>query len=190
MSNITFVRWNGNWEFSKLEISSPGWTMSKWKSLCHVQLSATSCNLPASSVRGILQARILERVIIPFSRGSSNPGLLLCRQILYHLSHCPLWESTQPSPNKGLPTGALCWDFAELPLNPFPWLSSVVCFLKKREGKVLGVRKDSGGAGYVSAGTRIALGSDKSPPSEQNQLPVNYRPEAQRVTAQQGPLFP
>ena len=29
------------------------------------------CNLPGSSVRGILQARILESVAIPFSRGSS-----------------------------------------------------------------------------------------------------------------------
>ena len=29
------------------------------------------CNLPGPSVRGILQARILEWVAIPFSRGSS-----------------------------------------------------------------------------------------------------------------------
>ena len=31
------------------------------------------CSLPGSSVRGILQARILEWVAIPFSRGSSRP---------------------------------------------------------------------------------------------------------------------
>ena len=41
---------------------------------------------------GILQARILEWVAIPFYRGSSqpmdfNPGLLDCRQILYCPSH-------------------------------------------------------------------------------------------------------
>ena len=30
-------------------------------------------NSPGSSVHGILQARILERVAIPFSRGSSQP---------------------------------------------------------------------------------------------------------------------
>ena len=40
---------------------------------------------------GIFQARILEWVAFPFSRGSSqprsNPGLLHCRQILYQLSH-------------------------------------------------------------------------------------------------------
>ena len=41
----------------------------------------------------------------------------------------------------------------------------------------------------VSAATWIALGSDESPPSEQDQLPVNYRLK-QRVTAQQWPLFP
>ena len=42
------------------------------------------------SVHGILQARILEWVAYPFSRGSSqelNPGLLHCRWILYQLSH-------------------------------------------------------------------------------------------------------
>ena len=38
--------------------------------------------------RKISQARLLEWVAIPFSRGSSRPwGLLHCRQILYHLSH-------------------------------------------------------------------------------------------------------
>ena len=41
-----------------------------------LQLCLTLCNpmdgsLPASSVRGILQARILEWVAMPFSRGSS-----------------------------------------------------------------------------------------------------------------------
>ena len=50
------------------------------------------CKLPGSSVHGILQTKILEWVAIPFSRGifptqGSNPGLLHCRQILYHLSH-------------------------------------------------------------------------------------------------------
>ena len=45
-----------------------------------------------SSVYGILQARILEKVAIPFSRESSRPRdwiwvLQCCGQILYHLSH-------------------------------------------------------------------------------------------------------
>ena len=31
------------------------------------------CSSPGSSVHGILQARILEWVVIPFSRGSSQP---------------------------------------------------------------------------------------------------------------------
>ena len=37
--------------------------------LCHTM----DCSLPGSSVHGILQARILEWVGIPFSRGSSPP---------------------------------------------------------------------------------------------------------------------
>ena len=33
------------------------------------------CSLPGSSVHGILQARILEWVDIPFSRGLSDPAI-------------------------------------------------------------------------------------------------------------------
>ena len=61
-----------------------------------VQWCLTLCDLrdynpPGSSVHGILLARILEWVAIPFSRGSSqyryrNSDLLHCRQILYCLS--------------------------------------------------------------------------------------------------------
>ena len=39
-----------------------------------------------STVHGILQARILEWVAFPFSRGLSNTGIEP-RQILYQLSH-------------------------------------------------------------------------------------------------------
>ena len=41
------------------------------------------CNLPSSCVHGILQARILERVAMPSSRGSSLPrdGTQVSRQV-------------------------------------------------------------------------------------------------------------
>ena len=49
------------------------------------------CSPPGSSVHGILKARILEWVAMPYSRGSFRPRdqtrllcLLPCRQILYH----------------------------------------------------------------------------------------------------------
>ena len=41
------------------------------RSVVSDSLQPTDCSLPVSSVRGILQARILEWVAIPFSRGSS-----------------------------------------------------------------------------------------------------------------------
>ena len=49
-----------------------------FKLLCVTQLCLSLCNPmdsnpPASSIRGILQANILEWVAIPFSRGSSPP---------------------------------------------------------------------------------------------------------------------
>ena len=61
----------------------------------HVQVSSLLTFSPfsdCSSAHGILQARILEWVARPFSRGfswtqGSNPGLLHCQQIRYHFSH-------------------------------------------------------------------------------------------------------
>ena len=41
--------------------------------LCPALCDPMDCSLPGSSVHGILQARILEWVAMPFSRGSSQP---------------------------------------------------------------------------------------------------------------------
>ena len=60
---------------------------------CKLTIVYSLCNamdysLPGPSVHGILQARILEWVAIPFSRGSFQPrDWTHCRQILYCLSH-------------------------------------------------------------------------------------------------------
>ena len=59
---------------------------------CPTLCNPMDCSPPGSSGHGILQARILEWVVIPFSRGifptqGSNLGLPCCRHGLYHLSH-------------------------------------------------------------------------------------------------------
>ena len=58
---------------------------------CPTLCNPMDCSPPGSSVHGILQARILEWVAIPFSRGSSNPGIKSrfprCTRILHCLSH-------------------------------------------------------------------------------------------------------
>ena len=56
------------------------------------QLCPTLCDLMDYTVHGILQARILEWVAFPFSRGifltqGLNPGVPHCREILSQLSH-------------------------------------------------------------------------------------------------------
>ena len=55
------------------------------------------CSPPGSSVHGILQARILEWVVIPFSKWSTwlrdwTQVSCICRQILYCLSHQGIWD--------------------------------------------------------------------------------------------------
>ena len=58
---------------------------------CLTLCNPMDCSPPDSSVHGIFQASIREQVAISFSgiflTQCLNPGLLHCRQILYHLSH-------------------------------------------------------------------------------------------------------
>ena len=48
------------------------WHLCATKS-CLTRCDPMDCSPPGSSIHGILQARILERVAVPFSRGSSRP---------------------------------------------------------------------------------------------------------------------
>ena len=73
--------------------------------------NSMDCSLPESSVYGIVQARILEQVVISYSRGSFWPRDLSCisfgfsigRQILYHWAtwkpHLLLYNIQKPSLN-------------------------------------------------------------------------------------------
>ena len=56
---------------------------------CPTVWDPMDCSPPGSSVHGIIQARILEWVAIPFSRRSSQPRSQTqhWRHSLYHLSH-------------------------------------------------------------------------------------------------------
>ena len=59
---------------------------------CLTLCNPMDCSPPGSSVHGILQARWLEWVSIPFPRGSSRPRdqiqvSCISRQIVYRLSH-------------------------------------------------------------------------------------------------------
>ena len=62
---------------------------------CPTLCNPMDCSTPGSSVHGISQERILEWVVISFSRGSSQPrdrtrvSCVYCtgRRVLYQLSH-------------------------------------------------------------------------------------------------------
>ena len=98
-------------------------------------LVAQSCpphwsTMEGSSVHGILQARILQQVAIPFSWDFSYPRdwtqiRLHCRQILYHLSHQKSPEhsshhsKSKISPMKSQPQQ--CFIFSQLVQSNGPW---------------------------------------------------------------------
>ena len=60
---------------TKLPMQSSLRVCAKSLQSCLTLYDPMDCSPPGSSVHGILQARILEWVAIPFSRGSSNPGI-------------------------------------------------------------------------------------------------------------------
>ena len=62
---------------------------------CPTLWDPMDCSLPSSSVHGIFQARILEWVAIPFSRGSSQ---LRVRTVI-----SPLWADSLLSESPGKP---------------------------------------------------------------------------------------
>ena len=55
-----------------------GWKWVKFAQSCLTLCNPMDCSPLGSSLHGILQARILEWVAIPFSRGSSQPRDLTC----------------------------------------------------------------------------------------------------------------
>ena len=84
----------------------------------------------SSSVCGISQARILQWVAIPFSRGSSRPRdwtLPHCRQILYHLRH----QGNPLSPQPGTCWLALGLDLDLQGLPPLEEVMKTSCVQKQ-----------------------------------------------------------
>ena len=114
--------------FVTINSSSPlDCSFHEGKDVLCAQSCPTLCNPmdwspPGSSIHGILQARILEWVVISSSRGSSQPrgrthiSCISCngRQVLYH---CATWEAHSPLPihPSGLPLNLTPERFSDLP---------------------------------------------------------------------------
>ena len=74
--------------------------------LCLTLWDPMDCSPPSSSVNGVLQTRILEWIVMPSSRGSSQPrdwvriSYIMCigRWVLYHQCHLvsPLRAASEP----------------------------------------------------------------------------------------------
>ena len=95
----------------------------------------TLCNpmdcLPGSSVHGILQARILKWVAVPFSRGSCNPGVK---------SRPPtLQADSLPSEPPGKPMNTLLSHFSRVPVRPHRWQPTRLPCPWDSSGKNIGV---------------------------------------------------
>ena len=67
-------------ELNWLKVCPLCWTVYPWKwkkvlvaQLCLTLYDPMDCRLPSSSVHGILQARMLEWIAIPFSKGAFQP---------------------------------------------------------------------------------------------------------------------
>ena len=66
------IRWGRGEAFTAKKLLQNWWKLWVVQS-CPTLCDPVVCSPPGSSIHGILQARILEWVVIPFSRGSSPP---------------------------------------------------------------------------------------------------------------------
>ena len=76
-------------------------------------LTLLDCRPPGSSVHGILQARILKWVTIPFSRGSPDPGIEHGSPALQADS----LPSVPPGKTPGQEDGAFCFRYVEFAVS-------------------------------------------------------------------------
>ena len=84
------------WQWSRLRLLNPTLVTQS----CLTLYDPMDCSLPGSSVHGILQARILEWVAMPSSRGSSPPR---------EPGSSALQAESLPSESPGKPRGAMAW---------------------------------------------------------------------------------
>ena len=63
---------------------------------CPILCNSMDCVPPGSSVHGISQARILERVVIPFSRGSSWPRNQIHVSNISCIGFFTIWATREP----------------------------------------------------------------------------------------------
>ena len=80
------------------EIKSDVCVCAKFLQLCPTLCDHMDCSLTGSSVHGILQARILEWVAMPSSRGFSQPRDKICISHIscigrWVLHPCATWEA-------------------------------------------------------------------------------------------------
>ena len=81
---------------------------------CPTLCDPMDCSPPGSSVHGILQARILERVVIPSSRGSSRPRDRTC----VSCSSCIAGGFFTAEP-PGKPNNNIIYLLLQLPVLPY-----------------------------------------------------------------------
>ena len=132
------------------------------------------CILPCSSVHGIFQARILEQVPVPFSRGSSQPRDWTqvyphCRWILYPLSHQGSpgileWVAYPFSPTSSRPrirTGVSCIAGGFFT----SWATREALIPRKFMLKCLGLKYHDA-SNFFSSGSSKKLATDKANPAK------------------------
>ena len=104
---------------------------------CLILCNPMDCSLPGSSVHGILQARILEMVAMPSSRGSSQPRNQKPRSPALQVDSLPSEPPEKPVEAYNITRGSALTRFARgsVPTSTrFSWGSGVKSQLKKARG--------------------------------------------------------
>ena len=125
------------WPFSQLAkglcLQDPAPLLWKCESVIRSVVSDSllpqECSLPGSSVHGVFQARILEWVVIPFSRGSSQPRAWTCVSCIAE-RFFTIWATTAAPTimKEGKGRRIWSWETANWWLAQRPWHKILVLF--------------------------------------------------------------
>ena len=135
------------------------------------------CSLPGSSVHGILQARILEWVAIPFSRGSSRPRDRTCVSYVslhWQAGSLPLAPLGNPFSYGGNATGVGWWQSVKCAKNTVSRVSKLgprLAFMERTGPLCFSCLQFSWGD---ETDTYKILTSSKNQDMNQNQMMVQW----------------
>ena len=113
------------------------WIKCEVAQLCPILCDPVDCSLPGSFIHGIFQARVLERVAISFSRGSSQPRNRTWVSCTAG-RHFTIWATREANESKRFIiwfSNSITWYISKRSENTNIWIFIAVLFILDKKWK-------------------------------------------------------